>query len=82
MPYDPYIKFTETPSRLTTGIRVYEVSTGTDMFYCKPCYCEEYELDESSISTATAQPQPDMEVEKHFALTDSGYTCDKCGNEF
>ena len=55
-----YGKFTETPSVLITGILTREVATGNESILCKPCFLETEDLEESSLSTLTAQPQPDL----------------------
>ncbi len=73
--------FHETPGRLILGVLIHEVATDKEWILCKSCYCREYELDETSVSTATAQPQPDMTVEKHLALTEHDH-CSKCGKDF
>lgn len=74
-------QFKETPGKFILGVLIQEVATGNEWVLCKACYCKEYELDESSVSTATAQPQPDMLVEKHIALI-GGDTCSKCNQNF
>jgi len=76
-----YGPFHETPGKLILGVLIREVASTKEWVLCKHCYCKEYEMDETSVSTATAQPQPDMLVEKHLALTGNGI-CSCCGKEF
>lgn len=74
------VKVLEIPGQYILGVCVHKIATHQDHTYCKRCYCEEYEMDETSVSTATAKPQPDLQVEKHTALT-YDLTCDFCGKE-
>lgn len=76
-----YGPFHETPGRLIRGVRIHAVASGNEWTLCKKGYCKEYQMDETSVSTATAQPQPDMLVKKHHALTEGG-VCQDCGKEF
>lgn len=77
-------KWTCTPNHLITGVEITDAQTEAHIkTLCKTCYCVEYEMDESSVSTATTQPQPDMQVEHHRALTcEEDEICDHCKKQF